>query len=150
MSKGVGFGLATLLILALCTQILISVRSTSPTFDEPYHIVRSYVYLATGDDALVARGGHPPLANMVSVAPLLLRNDITLPPHQPGWPQVRQFKDLFAVADTFFWRLGNDADSIVSWARWPGILLSALGALLVFSWSRQLDGPLAGLLAFLV
>jgi hypothetical protein len=150
MSRKAVLALATLLVLALCVQILISVRATSPTFDEPYHILRSYVYLTTGDDALLAQGGHPPLANMVSVAPLWLRDDITLPLHQPGWPQVRQFKDLFAVADAFLWRIGNDADSIVLWARLPGVLLSVLGALLVFVWSRQLHGQLAALLGLLL
>jgi hypothetical protein len=150
MSRNAVSVLATLFILVLCAQMLISARATSPTFDEPYHILRSYVYLTTGDDALVAQGGHPPLANMVSVAPLSLRDDIVLPPHQPGWPQVQQFKDLFAVADAFFWRIGNDADSIVLWARLPGILLCALGAALVFVWSRALYGQLAALLSLLL
>ena len=36
-----------LLLLVLGIQALSSVRTTSPTFDEPYHIVRSYVYLKT-------------------------------------------------------------------------------------------------------
>jgi len=139
-----------LLSLALCIQVLASVCTTSPTFDEPYHIVRSYVYLKTGDSALVARGGHPPLANMLSVIPLLLRSDIVLPAHQPGWPDAGSFKDLFRVADQFFWRLGNDAQSIIFWARLPVMLLSALLALLVFFWAKQLHGPLGGLLALLL
>lgn len=139
-----------LLLLVLCIQVLTSVCTTSPSFDEPYHIVRSYVYLKTGDSALVARGGHPPWANMLSVIPLLLRSDIVLPVHQPGWPDVSSFKDLFRVADQFFWRLGNDAESIVSWARLPMMLLSALLAVLVFSWAKQLDGALAGLLALVL
>jgi hypothetical protein len=139
-----------LLLLVLCIQVLASVCTTSPSFDEPYHIVRSYVYLKTGDSALVARGGHPPLANMLSVIPLLLRSDIVLPAHQPGWPDVSSFKDLFRVADQFFWRLGNDAESIVSWARLPMVLLSAVLAVLVFSWAKQLHGALAGLLALVL
>ena len=150
MSRNAISALAALFILVLCAQILISALDTSPTFDEPYHILRSYVYLTTGDDALVAQGGHPPLSNMVSVAPLWLRDDVALPPHQPGWPQVRQFKDLFAAADEFLWRIGNNADSIVLWARLPGILVSAVGAVLVFIWSRKLHGPLAALLALLL
>jgi len=144
---------ASLLLLALCAQILFSICTTSPTFDEPYHIVRSYVYLKTGDMALVTQGGHPPLANMLSVSPLLLRSDIVLPPHEPGWPDVRSFKDLFHVADEFFWHLGNDAQGIVLWARLPMLLLSALLAWLVFHWARQLNHVLssaAGLLALLL
>jgi hypothetical protein len=139
-----------LLLLVLCIQLLTSVRTTSPTFDEPYHIVRSYVYLKTGDSALVARGGHPPLANMLSVLPLLLRSDIVLPPHQPGWPDVSSFKDLFRVADQVFWRLGNDTDSIVLWARLPMLLFSALLAVLVFFWAKRLHGALAGISALLL
>jgi len=139
-----------LLLLALGVQILASVCTTSPTFDEPYHIARSYVYLKTGDSALLARGGHPPLANMLSVVPLLLRSDIALPPHQPGWPDVGSFKDLFRVAGVFLWQLGNDAESIVFWARLPMMLLSALLGGLVFFWAKQLNGMLAGLLALLL
>jgi 4-amino-4-deoxy-L-arabinose transferase-like glycosyltransferase len=136
-----------LLLLAVSVQVLASVGTMSPTFDEPYHIVRSYVYLKTGDIALVARGGHPPLANMLSVAPLLLRSDIVLPAHQPGWPDVTSFKDLFRVADQFFWRIGNDAESMVFWSRLPMMLLSALLAGLVFLWAKQLNGTVQGPLA---
>jgi len=136
-----------LLLLALCIQVLASVCTTSPTFDEPYHILRSYAYLKTGDSALLAQGGHPPLANMLSVLPLLLRSDLALPAHQPGWPDVGSFRDLFRVADEFLWHLGNDADSIILRARLPTILLSALLAGLVFSWAKQLHGVSAGLLA---
>ncbi len=139
-----------LLLSALCVQILASVCTTSPTFDEPYHIARSYAYLRSGDSALLATGGHPPLANLLSVMPLMLRSDIALPPHQPGWPEVGSFKDLFGVADEFLWRIGNDAQSIILWARLPVMLLSVLLALLVFVWAKQLHGALAGLLALLL
>jgi 4-amino-4-deoxy-L-arabinose transferase-like glycosyltransferase len=135
------------LLLALAVQIGLHVRNISPTFDEPYHIVRSYVYLKTGDSALLARGGHPPFANLLSVAPLLLRSDIVLPAHEPGWPDVRAFKDLFRVADDFLWKLGNDAESILLWSRLPVLLLSLALAGLVFVWARQRNGARAGLLA---
>jgi len=139
-----------LLLLALCAQILASVYTTSPTFDEPYHIVRSYVYLRTGDNALLAQGGHPPFANMLSVLPLLLRSDIEMPRHQPGWPGVIHFKDLFRVADEFFWRIGNDAESIIHWSRLPVVLLSVCLAGLVFLWAKELNGAWAGSLAVLL
>lgn len=138
------------LLSALGVQMWLCVRNTSPTFDEPYHIVRSYVYLRTGDIALVARGGHPPFTNLLSVAPLLLRSDIVLPQHEPGWPQVRAFKDLFAVADEFFWKLGNDAESILLWVRLPSVLLSLALAGLVFLWAKQRNGAWAGVLALLL
>jgi hypothetical protein len=127
-----------------------SIRTASPTFDEPYHIVRSYVYLRTGDLALVAQGGHPPFSNLLSVSPLLLRSDIALPPHQAGWPGVGSLKDLFRVADEFLWRIGNDAESIVQWSRLAMACLSVLLAGLVFHWARQLYGVQAGLLALLL
>jgi len=149
-NRALVFVSATILLLSLCLQIVASIYTTSPTFDEPYHIVRSYVYLKTGDSALLARGGHPPLANMISVVPLLLRSDIVLPPHQPGWPEISSFKDLFRVADAFFWRLGNDAESILCWSRLPVMLLSMSLAGMVFLWAKQLHGALAGLLALLL
>ena len=141
---------ALLLILALCAQVGLHVVSSSPTFDEPYHITRSYVYLKTGDSALLALGGHPPFANLLSVSPLLLRSDVRLPQHEPGWPDAPTFKDLFRVADEFIWRTGNDADGIVLWARLPGMALSVGLALLVFRWAAELSGVRAGLLALLL
>jgi hypothetical protein len=151
MSSRAALRLAVVVLLfALCLQIGCSMLNASPTFDEPYHIVRSYVYLRTGDIALVARGGHPPFSNLLSVSPLLLRSDIVLPNHQPGWPDVRHFRDLFRVADEFFWRIGNDAEGIVLWSRLPNLLLSALLAGLVFFWARQMHGAWAGLLSLLL
>ncbi len=138
------------LLLALCLQIGYSIVNASPTFDEPYHIVRSYVYLRTGDIALVAQGGHPPFSNLLSVSSLLLWSDISLPDHKPGWPDVNHFRDLFRVADDFFWRIGNDADSIVIWSRLPNLVLTALLAGLVFLWAQQMHGAWAGLLALLL
>lgn len=151
MSNRTAFRLAAfVLLLALCLQIGYSIINASPTFDEPYHIVRSYVYLRTGDIALVARGGHPPFSNLLSVSPLLLRSDIALPSHQLGWPDVRHFRDLFRAADEFLWRIGNDAEGIVLWSRLPNLLLSALLAGLVVLWARQMHGAWAGLLALLL
>ncbi len=135
------------LLVALGAQMWSAVRLWSPTFDEPYHILRSYVYLKTGDSALLERGGHPPLTNLLSVAPLLLRSDITLPAHEPGWPQVRAFKDLFSAADEFFWQLGNDADGILTQSRLPMLCLSLCLAGLVFWWAKERNGMGAGLLA---
>lgn len=138
------------LVLALCAQILVHVLTTSPTFDEPYHVARSYVYLRTGDQALLALGGHPPLANLFSVTPLLLRSDIRLPDHEPDWSDVAGFKDLFRLADEFYWRLGNDAEGITLWSRLPGLVLVVALAWLVSRWAAQLNGVGAGLLALLL
>ncbi len=136
-------------LLALSLQIWAHIVTSSPTFDEPYHITRAYIFLRTGDQALLARGGHPHLGNMLSVTPLLLLEDLRLPPHEPGWPQVRTFKDLFAVADTFFWRLGNDVDQVMIWSRFSGLLLAAFLGLAIFLWAKQLYGTPAGLLSLL-
>jgi hypothetical protein len=137
---------AVALLVALGIQILASVRTWSPTFDEPYHILRAYVYLKTGDSALLEVGGHPPFSNLVSVVPLLLRGDIVLPAHQPGWPSIAAFKDLFSAADQFFWRLGNDADGILAWSRLPGLCLSLCLAGLAFLWAKARNGLQAGML----
>jgi 4-amino-4-deoxy-L-arabinose transferase-like glycosyltransferase len=138
---------ALALLAALGIQIAASVRTWSPTFDEPYHILRAYVYLKTGDSALLEVGGHPPFSNLLSVAPLLLRSDVILPPHQAGWPNIGAFSDLFSAAEEFFWRLGNDADGILIWSRLPGLCLSLCLAGLVFLWAKERNGPWAGLLA---
>lgn len=138
---------ALVLFVALGVQIAMAVRTWSPTFDEPYHILRAYVYLKTGDSALLQVGGHPPFSNLLSVVPLLFRRGIVLPAHQPGWPRVAAFKDLFFAADQFFWRLGNDADKMLTWSRVPGLWLSLCLAGLVFLWAKERNGLWAGMLA---
>lgn len=135
------------LLVALFAQAWTGVRMNSPTFDEPYHIVRSYVYLKTGDSSLIARGGHPPFANLLHVLPLLFRDDIRIPDHQPGWTDAPEFKDLFRVADEFLWRVGNDVEAIMVSTRLTVVLLSLALALLVFCWARELYGVGAGLIA---
>jgi len=139
--------LCVLLIVCLCAQVLWHVLSTSPTFDEPYHVIRSFVYLRTGEHRLLSLGGHPPFANLLSVLPLLLRFDIRLPEHASDWVDLTAFRDLYRVADEFFWRIGNDVDGIVLWTRLPVLAMSLLLALLVFVWARDLYGPESGLLA---
>jgi len=138
---------AAVLLVVLSAQIWIAIRSWSPTFDEPYHILRAYVYLKNGDSALLGIGGHPPFTNLLSVAPLLLRSDIKLPSHEAGWPQIGAFRDLFSVADQFFWQIGNDTESILTWSRLPALCLSLCLAGLVFWWAKERNGMWAGLLA---
>lgn len=129
-------------LLGLMSVLMVSsARQKSPTMDEQNHIARGYAYLRTGD--LRLNLDHPPLINSLSAAPLLLLPDLKLLTDSPTWEQAH----TIAFATQFLWHGDHDADQILLLARLPIILLAILLGCFVFRWTKELHGPLAGLLA---
>lgn len=125
-------------------QALLASPRKSAAFDEEYHVAAGYAYLKTGDFRMST--SHPPLVNALSAAPLLLRDDISLPTDSDAWAQ----SDYFIFSDLFLWHANDNPQSILEWARWPVIALGTLLALGLFFWARQMLNPLAGWLALLL
>jgi hypothetical protein len=125
-------GVVALLSLILVQGLLIISRD-SPTYDEPNHIASGYSYLMTGD--LKMSLAQPPVANMLVAVPLLIMKP-ALPIQNESWKQA----DDWTFAREFLFHSGNDADSIVFWARFPVLLLSIVLGAFVFIWSRELFG----------
>jgi hypothetical protein len=91
---------AGLLLFAL--QAGLSSPQKSASFDEEYHVAAGYAYLKTGDFRMSL--SHPPLVNVLSALPLLLRDDVNLPLDHPSWQQ----SDYFNFADVFLWQAQSD------------------------------------------
>ena len=127
-----------ILLAALVTQLALSVRQESITWDEDDHIYAGYMSLKTGDFGLNPE--HPPLVKMLAAVPLLSM-DLKVPPLQG-----REFKhEAFLNGKDFVF--GNDADKLLFRARMAASLLTVLLALLVFLAAREMFGLAAAFLA---
>ncbi len=130
-----------LLVIMLAVEITGAMQK-SQIIDEAPHIAAGYSYLTTNDFTLNPE--HPPLIKMLSAFPLLFMN---LDPieENPGWQRNEQWSAgqylLYNNRIDHFW--------LLFWARLPIMLLSILLGLIIFKWSKDLFGPLGGLIALL-
>ncbi len=130
------------LILVLFAQLIAHARASSLTFDEGPHIAAGYAYLRTGDLRLQPIHIHPPLANVLAAAPLLLQPDLPDPRRIDGW----EIASLSAVTDGVVWQYPHP-DRMALTARFPIIGMTLLLAAIVYRWAADLWGPRSGLLA---
>lgn len=136
--------LAALALLALVFQVLGCVRSTSATFDEPYHLGAGYAYLRTGDSRLSS--DHPPLIDLWLSIPLA-GLDLNLPLESPAWEQA----EYGTFGDVFLWQANAErAQEIIWWGRLPNLALALILGAALFRWTTQLTCRLAGLSALVI
>lgn len=136
------YPVAVLLLLCLFAQAMVHARSASLTFDEGPHLAIGYATLRTGDLRLQPVHIHPPLANVLAAAPLLLQHDLPDPRTVGGW----EIASLSAITDAVVWQYPYPARIALA-GRLPIVLMTlALGAV-VFRWACDLFGPHAALLA---
>jgi hypothetical protein len=131
-----------LLLLCLFAQTMGHAHSASITFDEGPHLAVGYTTLRTGDLRLQPVHIHPPLANMMAAAPLLLQTDIVDPRSVGGW----EIASLSAVTDTLIWQYPHPRRLGMA-SRFPIIGMTLLLGALVFRWASDHLGPGAGLVA---
>jgi hypothetical protein len=136
------WGAAILLFWLLFAQALGVGRAASITFDEGPHLAVGYATLRTGDFRLQPVHIHPPLANVLAAAPLLLNADLPDPRMISGW----EIASLSAVTDAVIWQYPHPARLAFA-GRLPIILLTVLTGALVWRWATDLGGEAAGLLA---
>jgi len=130
-------GVACLLAI-LVTQMALSIRQESLTWDEDDHIFAGYMSWKTADFGLNPE--HPPLVKLLATIPIL-----GMPLHVPKL-QNREFKtEAFLDGKEFLSK--NDADTILFRVRMAAALLTVLMALLVFSAATEMFGPVAGFIA---
>ena len=133
---------AILLLWLLFAQAVSAARTASITFDEGPHLAVGYATLRSGDLRLQPVHIHPPLANMLAAAPLLLNPDLPDPRSIPGW----EIASLSAVTDAVVWQYPYPARLALA-GRLPIIMLTLLTGALVCRWAADLGGKKAGLLA---
>ncbi len=120
--------------------VLTDIATTSPTYDEPAHLVAGVSYLTTGDFRLNPE--HPPLLKMIAAAPVLLMRIAF-----PGNASVREAWAMSVVNVNAEWSVGRHwftSDAPFFRARVMILMLGiALGAL-IFLWSKELWGAWGG------
>lgn len=114
-------------------------RQFSTTFDEIAHITAGYAYWTEGDLRFQPENGNLP--QRLAGLPLLAMEITPLPDEHIGWPTG----NVWEMGDTFFYRSGNDNADLLAAARTMIALVSGGLCFLVFWWSRQLFGDVAGL-----
>lgn len=127
---------ALILLLALFSGRLIhTATEKSYTFDEPHYVGTGLYLWRTGDyQWMRVLRGHPPLAFHLASLPLLGRDLGPLP-------------EISDVGFEFLHRSPAALHEIRLLTRLPFILLACWGAILLFSWAREVAGNGAGLLA---
>ncbi len=133
---------AALLLACLFAQTMGHAQSASITFDEGPHLAIGYATLRTGDLRLQPVDIHPPLANVMAAAPLLLQADLPDPRSIGGW----DIASLSATSDAVVWQYPHPRRLAMA-SRFPIILMTILLGAIVFRWASDLFGPRAGLVA---
>ncbi|MFZ2299567.1 MAG: glycosyltransferase family 39 protein [Candidatus Moraniibacteriota bacterium] len=140
---------AGILLLHFAVSLLVSSQE-SAIYDEKAHIPAAYSSVRYGDMRLNFE--HPPLIKDLSGLALL--------PLRPAFPlQSAEWQqgvnEQWVIGDMFLSCTRpdvacNDADAILFWSRLPIILLSVMLGVVLFIWTRELGGTLAGLFAVLL
>lgn len=132
-------------ILALMAALMFfSVFNASATMDELAHIPAGYSYLLLRDYRLNPE--HPPLIKDLAAVPLTLQK-LNFPTDTAAWQE--DVNGQWVQGRIFLYEAGNDADSIIFWARIPMMALAIFFGWLFFWWVRKNFGVRAGILALL-
>ena len=133
--------ISIVLLMVLAAQLLLSSRRNSATYDEQYHIANGLYFLRTGDPGLIP--AHPPFIEVLATLPLLANRNLVVPLRDSASSTVSNLE----YSDQLLWRLNQNGPSIIARARLSIIGLTLLLAITVYAWSRELCGPMSGLLA---
>ena len=105
-----------------------------PNFDEKAHIPAGYTYARFMDYRLNPE--HPPLLKFLSGIPLLFL-DLKFDTAGKNWNGVNE---QWRSGDELMFGGGNDADLIISWARFFPIIFTILTIILIYFVSRKILG----------
>jgi 4-amino-4-deoxy-L-arabinose transferase-like glycosyltransferase len=131
-------------ILGIMFGTLVSLaRHDSGTTDEVAHIPSGFSYINAMDYRLNPE--HPPLAKALAGIPLQFLHLKTFY-EKPSWLAINQWE----AGWDFIYRMGNNADQILFWARLPIILLTISLGLILFFWVKSLYGRKVALLILLL
>jgi hypothetical protein len=142
-SRLLGWPAAAVVLIAFWVGMLTSLIGTSQVYDEGGHVTSGYTYWRYNDYRLDPENGNLP--QRIMALPLL-------PGHYnfPTDDELWRTSAKWAFTWQWFYQLGNDAERMTQLGRACIALLAvALGGL-VWAWSRQLFGPLGGMLSLLL
>lgn len=144
--KPLALAIAGLLLVAMTTQIVLSLRQQSSTWDECDHLFAGYMSLKVGDFALNPE--HPPLAKMVAALPLLPLH-LAVQPYQGRyfkWEAYLNGRELVFRNDPAHGGI-YPGDTLLYRARLSVMVFALLLASLVFFASWEMFGRSAALVA---
>ena len=141
LSRRLFLALSAVMLTALALVEYLSVRSESPTYDEPNQLMTGFGFWKLG--RYTAGIEHPPLAKLLLTAPLV-GLDLDLPASFP-----RETVDISNpdISKVFLFHNRVDADVILRRGRMVAITFSLMFGLTVALWTRRWFGPVAGLMA---
>lgn len=115
------------------------IRSASPTFDEPVHLVAGYSYLTSGR-FMMDLTGHPPLSEALSALPLAASRLSSFASHPYSVNgQVFYYADLFLYNNALSARRLLNSARLCTFLLWTG-----LSAWFLYRFGKALAGPEAG------
>ena len=129
---------AVSLLVILWSQLILSARRESQTWDEACHIFAGYNYWTNGNFG--DNPEHPPLVKLLATLPLL-RLPLKVPPH----PSVFDKEEDFLTATQFVY--SNNAEMILLRTRTAAALLTLLLAFLVFATAKEMFGTTPAFIA---
>ena len=134
--------LAIIMLATMLGLLIGSIRNESAIVDELAHIPAGYSYVTLFDYRLNPE--HPPLLKAISG--LFVRAFVH--PHFPT--EISAWKDMingqWDMGYSFLYGMGNNADSVLFWARIPVIVLSIVFGWLLYQWVRKRFGAGTALL----
>jgi hypothetical protein len=131
---------AVALLIVQCWLEFSTLGVTTPTVDEPLHIMRGSAYIRRGEERYLMNG--PVLSNALSGMVLLLESNLQLPPvDDPVWNKTAAMDD----PDRFIWQNAIPPQRIVFWGRLPIIAVSLIMVAFIFRWARERAGGLPAL-----
>lgn len=134
-----------LAVVFLIVFLILTVSSAifeSTTVDEIVHITAGYSYLIKKDMRLNPE--HPPLLKDIS-AIFLLPLHLTFPHNSKAWSE--EINGQWELGFDFFYKIGNDPDKILFWARLVPILLAVLLGFFIFKLTKEFFNAKVALLA---
>jgi hypothetical protein len=133
--------LVALLLVCHLLLGLSAIARKSATSDEGVHLLGGLSYWTTGDYRVNPESGNWP--QRWAALPVWVKDRPSLPIDIPVWQSGNEWD----LTKSFFYESGNDADAMFFLGRaMIGLLSAALGAIVYF-WSRQLFGPVGGLIS---
>lgn len=132
--------------------LIVLAKLNSQTTDEGVHIGAGYTYLTRHDYRFNPE--HPPLIKKLAAFPLLFMK-LNTPSDDTYWNgSEKYYVDNWQLhrgyGEDFLYRVGNNADKILFWARLPMICLTLILGLAIFFISARLWGWGGGLLSTIV
>ncbi len=149
LKKHASLFVVAILLFHFALSLIVSSQE-SMTFDEKAHIPSSYSYVRYGDMRLNPE--HPPLIKDLSGI-FLLPLQLTFPLDSKEWQSG--INEQWLVGDMFVncshpELACNDTDTILFFSRTPITIIAILLGFVLFLWTKELGGVLAGLFAVIL